>query len=282
MKLGRKLANWKERTLAHWGKINAMAARRFGSGPLAEEAALAVLDGLEANGWQRVSAYQGQASFASFVLAVSARLLEDFARKRFGRVRPPQWVKSFGGIWEKLFEALCLKRLSVPDAVEGVLQRQSTARQAEIETAAYQLLARIPDCGMAHGLEVNFTEKSLPEDTRVGNTPHHSVEHREQKELFQAVYQIILGHDQGEADRDTLKRYLDLKISLTVEEKLLLRLCYQDGLKISEAGKMLSMNRFQAHGRMRRLLARLKEEFARNGLAESLCTMLDVQQAQKK
>ncbi len=59
------------------------------------------------------------------------------------------------------------------------------------------------------------------------------------------------------------------------EEKLLLKLCYQDGLGVTEAGAMLGMSRFQVHGRMRRLLARLQEEFARCGLAEVLRPMLD-------
>lgn len=275
------MVDWKERTLAHWAKINAMAERRFGGGPLAEEAALAVLDGLEADNWQRVSAFQGQASFTTFLLAMSARLLEDFARKRFGRVRPPLWVKSFGGIWEKLFQALCLERLPVADAVEVVFQRQFTARQAEIETAAYQLLARIPDCGMARGLEVGFDEEGFPDDSRAENSPQRSAEFREQKELFAAVFQLVLGHDDGEAGNTLLRRYVALKISLTAEEKLLLKLCYQDGLSVPEAGKMLGMNRFQVHGRMRRLLGRLSEAFARSGLDEPLRTMLDAADGRK-
>lgn len=269
------MADWKERTMTHWQKIEAMAVRRFGAGPLAEEAALAVLDGLEENGWQRVSVFQGQSSFISFLLAVSGRLLEDFARKKFGRVRPPLWVRSFGGIWEKLFQALCLERLPVGDAVEVVLQRQFTVRRAEIEEAAYQLLARIVDCGMARGLEVAFDEESLPEDAGEDKSPHRSAEMKEQRELFAAIYQLILGQENGEPGESRLRRYLDLQVSVTAEEKLLLKLCYQDGLTVSEAGKMLGMTRFQAHGRMRRLLGRLDEAFARSGLDEPLLTMLD-------
>ncbi|HKJ64191.1 MAG TPA: hypothetical protein VJ969_02235 [Desulfopila sp.] len=39
-------ADWKKTVLAHWDLINSMAARRFGSTTLAEEAALFVLEGL--------------------------------------------------------------------------------------------------------------------------------------------------------------------------------------------------------------------------------------------
>ncbi len=137
-----------------------MAARRFGEGVLAEEAALAVIDGLKADNWHRLRAYNEQATLTTFVRTLTVRLLEDFARKRFGRVRPPLWVKTFGGIWEKLFTALCLERLPVAEAVEIVLQRQTDAGKKEIESAAYDLLARIPDCGMHQGLEVAYEEEN--------------------------------------------------------------------------------------------------------------------------
>ncbi len=121
-----------------------MAVRRFGEGVLAEEAALAVIDGLRADNWYRLTAYNEKATFATFIRTLTVRLLEDFARKRFGRVRPPLWVKTFGGIWEKLFTALCLERLPVTDAVEIVLQRQMGIKKTEIENAAYSYLPEFP------------------------------------------------------------------------------------------------------------------------------------------
>jgi RNA polymerase sigma factor (sigma-70 family) len=266
--------DWKERSLAHWGKINAMAVRRFGRGPLAEEAALAVIDGLEAENWQRVRAFQGLASFSSFIMTLSARLLEDFARKRFGRVRPPLWVQTFGGIWPKLFQALCLERLPVIEAVEVVHQRQTSAEKSGIETAAYQLLARIPDCGMARGLEVAYEEEELPAEIGGEAGPARAVETRERQELFQAIFQLVLKQENGEVGNTVLEKCRAFRITLSPEERLLLQLCYQDGLGVAEAGKMLGLTRFQAHGRMRRLLERLKMELSRTGLAEVLRPLL--------
>ena len=127
--------------------MNSMAIRRFGEGPFAEEAALFAMNGMEADNWHRVRAFEGSCSFSSYIMTLTARLFEDFARKRFGRVRPPLWIKTLGGIWEKLFTALCLERLSIGDAVEVVAQRQFKTEKIEIEDAAHQLLGRIPDCG---------------------------------------------------------------------------------------------------------------------------------------
>lgn len=255
--------------------INRMAARRFGEGVLAEEAALSVIDGLKADNWSRIRTYNQSATFATFVRTLTARLLEDFARKHFGRVRPPLWVKTFGGIWEKLFTALCLERLPVTEAVEIVLQRQRIAGKNEIEDAAYQLLARIPDCGKHQGLEVAYEEKDPSNDEQrvASNFP---VEEQQKKELFGAIFQLVLGDNEFKVSETILQKIAQLEISLLPEEKLLLKLCYQDGLPVAKAGEMLGMNRFQVHGKKRRLMARLKKEFERTGLARDLLALLDV------
>jgi len=272
------LTDWKEKTLACWETINSMAARRFGEGVLAEEAALAVIEGLRADNWHRVRAYDERASFATFVRTLTARLLEDFARKRFGRLRPPFWITSFGGIWVKLFTALCLERLPLGSAVEVVLQRQMTAKKSEIEAAACQLLERIPDCGMHQGLEVSFNEEENVTDDRPDGPlgPDHAAEEQQKRELFEAIFQLILGETEFRVADALLVKLNRLAIQLSPEEKLLIKLCYQDGLGVAQAGDMLGLNRFQVHGKKRRLLARLKQEFDRTGLAEDLRPLLDV------
>lgn len=256
-----------------------MATRRFGEGALAEEAALAVIDGFKVDNWHRLRAYNEQATFATFVRTLTARLLEDFARKRFGRVRPPLWVKTFGGIWEKLFTALCLERLPVTEAVEVVWQRQMAARKTEIESAAYQLLARIPDCGMHQGLEVAYEEANSAY-SGLGHhgesIPDRSFEEQQKRELLQSIFQLVLGEKELEISQGLLKKINQLEISLSPEEKLLFKLCYQDGLPVAKAGEMLGMSRFQAHGKKRRLIKRLKEEFERTGLAQDIRPLLDL------
>ena len=270
-----KGVDWKEKTLAYWTRINAQTVRRFGPGPLAEEAALAVIDGLAADNWQRVRAYGGQASFSTFILTVSARLAEDFARKRFGRVRPPLWLQAFGGFWLKLFQLLCVERSGLNDAVERVAQQGLAEEKAAIETAAYELLARIPDCGTERGREVMFAEEEEPLAEISATGPGDTLESCQRREVFQAVFQLVVGQEQRPVDEALLRKYHELKISLQPEERLLLKLCYQDGLAVTEAGAMLGMNRFQAHGRLRRLLQRLRITFEQCGLAEALRPMLE-------
>lgn len=262
------MTDWKTQTLAHWHDINSLAVRRFGDNAVAEEAALAVIEKLQADDWKKVRSFSGKSSFTTFLRVVVSRLLEDFARKRYGRIRPPLWVRTFGGIWEKLFELLCLRRMSVMDAVETV--KQYAAKQySELEEAAYILLEKIPNCGQHQGLEVGYEEiADSPSAAPSGSDEIY--EYKQQKELFNAVFALVFGSSNAAVSGDLYVKFDELKLRLTAQEKLMLKLCYQEEMSVSGAGKLLGMNRFQAHGKMRRLLNRLKAEFDRVGLTDEL------------
>lgn len=269
----------KEKVFQYWDDIAALGVRRFGQTPLAEEAVLAAIDALEKDNWKRVREFQGEASFKSYLRVLVLRLFEDFARKRFGRLRPPAWVTKLGGIWPRLFSALCVERNDVLSTVELVYQgldRPLKVRQdrekvkkdkRSIEDAAYTLLGRIPDCGSS------TTEVSMDEEGRDGFVdPAHveDFETRQSRELVESIFQIVLGKETELNVSKVADKLNLLNISLTPEEKLLLKLCYQDGLNVSKAGTMLGLTRFQAHGRMKRLMERLRAEFERVGLATEI------------
>lgn len=269
------MTDWKEKTLQHWERINRMASHRFGEGACAEEAALFVMDGLEANNWHRVQSFAGNASFPSYIMALTSRLLEDFARKRFGRVRPPLWIKTLGGIWDKLFTALCLERLNTAEAVEVVSQRQFLSNKSEIEEAASELLGRIPDCGKRTGAEVVYDEESPPEECSDEGGRLNKAEEKDKQHLFAQIFEIICSKPADQVSTHFERNIGRLKVDLNPAERLLLKLCYQDGLTVSQAAKLLGMTRFQAHGKMRRLLQRIRTEFERVGLAQEIKTLLN-------
>jgi RNA polymerase sigma factor (sigma-70 family) len=266
----KKMVDWKKKTLEQWEQINSAAARRFGDNSLAEEAALAVMEGLEINDWQRVRGYSGRGSFSSYIMTLTGRLLEDFSRSRFGRVRPPLWVKTMGGIWNKLFIALCLERLKVSEAVEVVFQRQFTAEKKEIEDAAYTLLGRIPNCGITRGYEVEYDETCHEKTSSGAFQQGDRVEEDEGRRMLKYLFQTILDREEKEISEKTAKKLHDLKVHLQPQEKMLLKLCFQDGLGVAAAGRLLGQTRYQAHGRMRRIMSRIRKEFERTGLDREL------------
>ncbi|WP_028584812.1 hypothetical protein [Desulfogranum mediterraneum] len=260
------------KAMDHWGMINRLAQRRFSNESLAEEAALYVLNTLAAENWARLGQFRGRSSFSTFFSSVTYRLLEDFSRKKFGRIVPPKWLRAAGCFWLLLFRLLCLERFSFLEAVHIARDRLPGVRLEQLEQAAETILAEILHCGKSQqDVELREEEAGSEDQVRAG---YGQLEARERQLLFSAIGKELFGETvQGEQEH-ALARLLGKTIVLEDEEKLLLTLCYREGLAVSKAGRMLGLNRFQAHGRMRRLLARIRRHFIDAGCEEEIRILL--------
>ncbi len=270
--------DYKQALTEAWPLINSIAGRRFSDDTLAEEAALYVLDRLEEDNCRRLRDFRGQARFSTYLSSLCVRLLEDFSRKKYGRLRPPAWIRDLGGIWLLLYQLLCWQRLSVADAVVTAQTRLHNRSQREIEEAAWKILERIIHCGSHQAREVPLDEaceKTLPNSADTGAespTPEQQIAAKEQ-EIF---LQLLFG-----TDEQKIPELSDLSIfskkytpRLDAQERLLLKLCFQDDISVTRAGEMLGMNANQVHGKLRRLLARLRDELERAGLGDELRQLL--------
>jgi RNA polymerase sigma factor (sigma-70 family) len=268
-----ELIDWKEKAMSHWGLINRLASRRFARDVIAEEAALFVINRLEDNDWQRLKSYGGSASLATYLATLTYRLLEDFARKKFGRLRPPLWIRNLGGVWELLFKFLCQERLPVHEAVEYVRDRMPAEETRAIEDSARTIQASVTDCGRHQDREVPLDEEhdcSGPESL----SQHLRLEETERDRFFAALFKGVLGTDRDEGIAGSLARVMSAGVNLEAEERLLLKMCFQDGIGVTEAGRVLGMNRHQVHGRLRRLLSRLRLDFDKAGISKELRVLL--------
>ena len=265
----------KQLVIDHWELINSLARKRFGESSLAEEAALFVMNGLVEDNGRRVRSYAGKAPFPAFLAAVAWRLLEDFPRSRYGRRRPPKWIHSLGGIWLRLFKLLCYERLDLTEAVHIARQEQTGGFGEDPEEVAWKIKERVTDCGSHQGYEVSFEnreEEPVVQD-RAGHSSTAATEEKEKRELFTMIFMALT--DVGEHVVEENHRILSgLNLTLEPEEKLLLRLCYREGVNVARAGEMLGLNRHQAHGRLRRLLARIRNELEQSGLGWELVELL--------
>ena len=265
---------------AHWPLINKLASRRFTDTTLAEEAALFVLERLEENNCRRLREFSGKSKLSTFIASVSIRLLEDFSRKKFGRVRPPSWIKALGGLGSLLFQLLCLERFRVHDAVEAVASRGVYRDRDEIETAAWSILERIVHCGKYQGLEVPIDDAEENTHYQEGlfsqlNGPEEQLLAEERRTFFQLLFNETVENLSARDDIQILLETVGRRaFILNTDERLLLKLCFQDDFTVTKAGKMLGLNTNQAHGKLRRLLNRLRQEFDSAGVSNELRDLL--------
>ena len=275
------MKNYKQEITAHWLLINRIAERRFIDSNCAEEAALYVINRLEEDDCRRLRTFSGRAKFSTFISSLTIRILEDFSRKKFGRIRPPAWITALGGIWVTLFQLLCLQRLNVVEAIETMKRRVADNKQQQVEETAWTILEKVTDCGKHQGLEVPFddAEEGQPndQDTIVGHhdSPEVHFLNNERRILFELLFKgVTKGEDvQSPAER-SFRTVLETPIRVSAKERLLLKLCFQDELSVTRAGKLLGLNSNQTHGKLRRLLVRLRDEFDKAGIGDELRGML--------
>lgn len=263
--------NW---ALSNWGLVDRLARNRFKDEVLSEEAALYVLERLEQGEWSLLRKYRGKARLKTYFSSVVYNLLEDFARVRFGRVRPPLWLRKLGGIWLSLYRMLCLERYPYSEATNRAADRYEHLDLDQIERVADSILAALPSCGTHQYLEEPLDEQGPGQPSNPASV-QDTVEDKERQLVMKALHDHFFGpvidHERSRA----IIGLLGCSTELKPEERLLLTLCHVEGLGVAEAGKKLGLNRFQAHGKLRRLYGRIRKSFAAGGRVDELRLLLE-------
>jgi RNA polymerase sigma factor (sigma-70 family) len=266
----------REKFREHLVLVDRLAARRFSDPVLADEAVVYVLGKLQDTGGKHLESFSGRSRFSTYLGSVVRRLFEDFSRAKFGRLRPPAWISKLGGWWLLLYRLLCMERLSVVEAL-ATLENHQGAGRFDAEEAASRILSEVTDCGKMRGDEQLTADGEIDHLAERGGGcgPDKGLEKRERDILFAVIFQELLGGDSPSLVlKDSFHKILNVAVVMTSQERLLLKLCFQDDLSVTDAARFLDISVHQAHGRMRRLLQRLKENFAQAGLADELVLLL--------
>lgn len=266
---------YSQQVYKYWDKLERRADRRFLDDATAREAALFVLEKLADKDWARVRRFNGQAKFTTYLHVLVTNLLEDFAHHKFGKFRPPKWLSTLGGVWTKVFKLLCLER-NPPERIVDIVSRSASAPPAEIAGIIDNILVEVPECGktrepvFVHPDELD--EYVITDPAGHALSPQHHTDALELADLVRKLSNVLFS-DSGTQETDRLHSLMEKfasHLALTSEERLLLKMVYQDRLSVTEAGRMLGWNPDKTHGKLRRTLTRLRTALQESGLAEDL------------
>ncbi len=253
-------------------KLDRIALRRFGQVGLAEEAATYVIQELSAEEWQLLSNFRGQASLDTYLQAVTNNLLEEFARRRFGRPRPPEWLKRQGPTWIRIWKMLSLERQS-PSEVLVRFQQEGMWEAGFVEQAIRVIRARIPSCGQPI-METTSTEFGQEPtlcdvdewDIPLQPGPDYVDQQRLIDKLMLTLSLCIFPSRPSAAPDDVPVRSDETTevqqcpgVPLNGEERLVLKLLYQDGLKKKIIADALGYKRHQLSRVLQRALGKLQQ-----------------------
>ncbi|MBF0550648.1 MAG: sigma-70 family RNA polymerase sigma factor [Deltaproteobacteria bacterium] len=262
----------------HEKHINDVVKHRVTKPGLAEEVLAYVMVCFEEDQFRRLKEYKHESSFITYVKAVANRLTTDFFRKRYGYVRPPKWVVARGLLWKRVFQMLCLERMTFADVINGltvICPDPDPSLAMEVEKAVETISGNISDCGQKIGEELlddRTAESYLGEEGARHNLPPEELTLSKERAAFMEVFREIIFSDNKQPDNpddtglDVLIEKFQTGLKLSAEERLLLKLQYQDGLSVSDVGRRLGLNPDQIHGKRRRLLDKLRKALESSGL----------------
>ncbi|MGD8570263.1 MAG: hypothetical protein PVJ39_19405 [Gammaproteobacteria bacterium] len=266
-------------------KLDQLAARRFGAGGLAEEASSYVIEQLSADNWDKLSSFKGNCKPETFLHTVTANYLEEFSRKRFGRPRPPEWLKRQGELWVQVWKLVCLERQMIQSVIDH-LSGQTLREPGFIQHIITTVKARLPWCGDSNR-EIMLETKNDSDDPDYDPSHHIAHEQTPDDELTENAFGDLLlmlsGLFANPVNQDHfgdvamssagkmagnhvhILQSLQQKIDLTDEERVLLRMIYQDGMKKSAAAKALGMQEHLPGRILKRALGKINLAFQEVG-----------------
>lgn len=236
-------------------QLEKIAHKRFPDDQqLADQAFNEALATLSANNWQILKAYQGKSSPKGYLIVTFRNTIEDYARKRFGRLRPPEDVKRKGAVWLEIYNRLVLEKQLEPTIIDAIIAQTalSAADVQDIIRTIKQLTTPKTRNGFTH--QDDTALENLPDAP--SNDPYHAAFGRPLLERIGSFLTGVLSTDRS------LPNQLDELIN---EDYVLLQLIYSEGLKISQCARMLNLPDQKVRRRHERILQLLRQHFKEQG-----------------
>lgn len=261
-------------------QLEVLAQRRFNDGGLAEEATTFLIEQLSNDDWRRLKIFSGDAKPETFLYSIAINLLEEFSRRRFGRLRPPEWLKREGGLWIRIWKMLCLER-QTRDRVLDLCCAQTRRDPDFVLSVIKTIRARLPSCGVQNisvSLDRDHTE-DVPLEIATAVTLEESLAkaeleerlalfaellenlHRPSNSLAETKARLNAGFDMEELHK--LRRNLNC----SEEEILVLRMAFQEGLRLNVIATALGMPSYQPGRILKRVFKSMLTALQSSGIA---------------
>jgi RNA polymerase sigma factor (sigma-70 family) len=223
--------------------VRALRRRHRLSSEEAEELASATRLKLVEDDHAVLRKYTGRSSLRTYLVTVMTRLLLDSRRRRWGKWRPSVIARRLGAVALRLEELLRRDGRSLDEASRVLKDEGAVLSAAECEALAGRLPERRPRPVEASG---PLGEVGVP-----GDVAEAAVRGRERGLTARAV-------------ESGLGAALEV---LTPQERLILRLRFDEGFKVGEIARVLHVPEKPLFRRLERLLARLRSVLEARGVS---------------
>lgn len=261
----------KQMVFDQWQFLNRLAERRFpNDDSMAQGALLFVLEKLETDQWKRIRAWEGQGAFHTFLAVLTARLMTDYSRSKYGHHRTPTWInRKNDTAWTKAYKLIVFQNYSRLDAIEILSISYRGRERWYFEDMVASILAN--NNRPARAIESQVPIEAV-EDTSCNFQAPEEASSISEKSLLEAVIEY-LSNDKGPQDNENheiqrLLSLLNIELSMSEEDKLLLKMRYCDGMTISAITKSLNL-KGDIYKRINKLIRHLTNACTQMGVLDN-------------
>ncbi len=251
LSLGRVDSAWSE-FLARYSPLILHVIRRYdaGDGP-ATECFNHVCAALSDNRFRRLRSFRpdGPASFKTWLMAVVSNLCVDWHRQQQGRIRPTQCVLHLPELDQQVYRCIYLRRMSRAQCLQELMPRFPELTDATLSETNARLFA----------LLTPQQRWQLSVRTRVLQHANHRSS-TEVDDLTERVMEPGPGPDDLTAELQEQRQLRDALARLPAEQRLLLRLRYDQNLTLAEVARLTNQpDPFRANRQIQSALKALAE-----------------------
>jgi len=258
-------ADAKKLVFAHWDFLQHLARKRFPTDDNTAHLALDhVLDHLQEEDWRRIRSWQGQGKFSTFVGVLAGRAMTDYLRKVYGHQRAPKWLEEKGDpIWMEAYRILIVERFERQEAFSLLQTRHPEKEAGLLREIVSEVIARCP-------AKIRYQDHHGASLDDIGDTPSPDLPPESQleiqpRELLEALDGYIRGDGELPGQVRVLVEKLRQNLHLSDEDRLLLRLRYCEGLKMSQIARLLHL-RGDPYKRLNKILKTVRAACEKAGL----------------
>ena len=198
-----------------------------------------------------IRAYQGRSSLQTYLVSVITHFFQDWRNARWGKWRPSAEAKRLGAVAVQLERMLVRDGLTLDEAHETL---RTNLGIDESRQALEDLAGRFP----------HRTGRTFVSDDAVSDRP--AIDSRADAPLKQT--------EAAEAARRFTGLLADALGRLAVQDRLLLRMRFEDGCTVADISRALSLDQKPLYRRMERLLGELRTALEAAGLTNAVATDL--------
>ena len=197
----------------------------------------------------------------SYLRSAFRNTLEDYIRSKHGYPRPPSWIKQLGAAYERIYKLLCLETRAVED-IHSIMSNVYQYTRDFVEQVIREVRAGVVNCGswrevVPLDIAINEVEQ-FSSGNDIYSRPDQILEEMDSRSVVEMILNQT-GSDLGGSE--TMRGVLQnlAKCKLNDDERLLLRLMFTEGYKLSKAARELNLADAQARKLYAACIKRLQQ-----------------------